>query len=74
MPLFFKGLTETIQEQISKTVQEHVHPPISQEAIYFNQDSRYNTPTIDNSIKGVFKWGVSIWGIDPIIGKDFPDE
>lgn len=70
----FKGLPQIIREQIKQTsTKQRAFPPNSTEAKLLDQDKKYILIQ-DTNIEGVYKWGVSAWGTDSVIGVDFPED
>lgn len=69
----FKGLSEIVREQIAITKETTEFPAATPEAAYFGTNTNFIAAQQDTT-PDVFIWGVSTWGIESIVGADFPED
>jgi hypothetical protein len=70
----FKGLSQIIHEQINNEVTPIKFSPDTAEAITTGQHVNYVNASESQPVSSVFRWGYSVWGVDKIIDKWFPNE
>lgn len=69
----FRGLSDVIQQRVQESLSAAQYPPGSPLSVQAGQ--AYVRPNQDDLVSyDVQRWGFSTWGVEPMIGAEYPSE